>query len=379
MKIDLVMISRLGQSDGGRETWLKNFLCEIERRNVKCVFDLFSLAKGPGNILSLLKRRSSVIDKEVEFKEKLGGLPISLVFLLKFFITNFWRKKNSDHVIAVGGLEEALSVVMSYCLRPVRGKRVLWLRTIYTKEKGYLLNGVTQKILLKIELYVIKNFFDIIIANGEDTADFYRGKGVDCVVIPNAIDLKKWVLIKKVESKKTRIAFIGRLTTVKGLEAFVDSVALIKNRKIGEEFEFHVMGDGPLRSVVEEAQEKNLLIYHGNIPNDDLPKMLESVDCCVALTLLKDFMGGGGVSNALLEQMASGQIIVAWDNNIFRNVLTDETAYLVEQNNAIQLASAYEFLHQFQEDAVNKSIAAKTLSNFYSIEAHVEKFFELID
>lgn len=376
MHIDLVMISRLGPADGGRETWLKNFLKEIAKLKLGYKFSLKTLKKEKNNILSSIDQ--SVLANAIEIKCEKSWIPIAINFIIKFFIKNVFRKKNADHVIAVGGLEEALAVAISYLVRPVNGQKILWLRTIYTKEKGYRLNKITQFLLLKFEIYLIRYFFDLVIVNGEDTAEFYRAKGINCVVINNAIETEKWSKISISPSTKIRIAFIGRLSEVKGIKSFLNSIELLYENYGLNGFEFHIAGDGPFKEAVLELQNRKLLTYHGAIPNDAVPLLLAQMDCCVALTFLMDFMGGGGVSNALIEQMASGQKIIAWNNKIFKKVLTEENSYLVDQGSTEQIVNSYLSIYSNQDLAKSKAAAAKITSKNYSIVNHVQIFIELI-
>ena len=376
MNIDIVMISKFGNGDGGRETWLRNFLVEIEKQQ-PISFNFFSLPVEQENLLGDLKN-TSIFSSHHELAPKWKRLPISVSFIIQMIFFRLFKKSTSDSVIAVGGLEEAIATVGSYFRPFYKGKKILWLRTIYTKEKGYRLNKITQKILLGIELYIIKNHFDLVIANGEDTALFYRQHGVKCTVIPNAADLGIWSAVEKTKSLKTRIAFIGRLSEVKGINAFLDSIEELQKRGNVNNMEFHVVGGGPVELRVRKLEERGLLKYHGTLPHSSIPAFLMHSDCCVALTYLKDFMGGGGVSNALIEQMAAQQIIVAWNNGIFNKVLTAQTAYLVEQDDICGLANAFEFISNNKQEAELVATSAFIESQRYSIVKHVELFLDTI-
>ena len=378
MKIDLIMMSTLNPSGGGRETWLKNFFDEIIRLNKEIKFNLYTLKLQDENILDDVN--SKLVNSHYQCDYKVGKLPIFFKFLL-FILNNFiFSKKKSDHVLAVGGLNEALAVMLGYGIRGVKGKRILWLRTIYTKEKGYALNKFTQFLLLKFEIFIIKNFFDIVIANGDDTAEFYRGFGVDCIVIKNSIPLEKWNNLKGLDYKdKLKVAFIGRLSEVKGIKSFLEAINILyKNNNI-EDIEFHIIGDGPYINQVEEYEKSNIVKRYGAIPNSKVPLILEEMHCCVALTYLSDFLGGGGVSNALLEQMAAGKILVCWDNNIFRHVLDNECAYFIEQGNSVALAECFLEIKNNRSEAYKKAEKVRVLSHDYSIENHVNKFFNIIE
>lgn len=376
-KIDLIMLSKLEQSGGGRETWLKNFLDEIVRTDRAEIFNLFTLGKNENCLLD--RYNSEVVNKHNQYYNNNKKLPISISFILYMAKNFLLSKKDADYMLAVGGLEEALASVFSYSIRGVKGKKIIWLRTIYTKEKGYALNKITQKILLKIEIFIIKFFFDIVIANGEDTADFYRDLGVNCTVIKNAIPLEKW---NKLQPEKTndkiKIAFIGRLSEVKGIENFLQAIDIIQKADRLDDFEFHIIGEGPYTKELIKYNNINEVVVYGAVSNTEVPDILKEMDCCVALTYLTDFLGGGGVSNALIEQMAAGKILVCWDNNIFRKVLDEESAYFVKQGDSYELAQNFMNIKQELSTAIEKSVQSKLLSHQYSIKNHVNRFFKLI-
>lgn len=378
MYINVVMISALGEADGGRETWLKNFLREIGIQKRPCKFNFFTLPKASPNILAVTDPTPEIMGSTTEFECKRGRFPIPLKFMMKALKSDAHRYFRNDYLLAVGSLNEALAALLLSRLKTPKSRRILWLRTIYTKEKGYRLNRITQKILLIFEIYIIRRFFGYVIANGNDTALFYRSKGLHCDVIENAADLKKWNKINSQSSDKIRIAFIGRLTKVKGIEAYLQAIRLLKESNSSHVFEFYVVGDGPFRESVESMASGGLLTYYGAIPNDCLPSFLENIDVCVALTFLYDFMGGGGLSNALIEQMAAKKIIIAWDNDIFNKILSPDSAYLVEHGSPTALANALERISDERIVAGKKAVEAEKLSRQYSVENHVKRFFELI-
>lgn len=376
-KIDLIMLSKLGLGDGGRETWLKNFLDQISKESKNVSFNLITLSPDYRNVLD--SNNIGLIKDHYKYDHTNKRFPFAIGFMAFCFKSFFFKSKDSDDILAVGGLNEALATVAAYSLKGIKGKKIIWLRTIYTKEKGYALNRITQKIVLRFEIFILNNFFDTVIANGEDTAEFYRELGVDCTVIKNSIDLDKWSYLKLPDySNVTNIAYVGRLSEVKGINAFLQAIEYLEKNDQIEGFQFHIIGDGPYINEVDEYSKRGLVKSYGAIPNFQIPAILQEMHCCVALTYLTDFLGGGGVSNALVEQMASEKTIVCWDNNIFRNVLDDDSAFFVEQGNITGLANSFLNIRKEPSLAKHKAKNAKSLSLEYSIKSHVDKFFNLV-
>lgn len=378
MKIDMVMMSSLNSDGGGRETWIRNFFSEIYLRDLSVKFNLITLTAS-----SEFKENhfyDACVESHYEIGAKKNKIPIPLQFIKKIF--GFFKKKNtkSDIVLGVGGLNEAMAILSASLLGGCPSKKIIWLRTIYSKEKGYRLNKFSQRLLVAFEIFFIKNFFQMVIANGDDTAEFYRKHGVKCHVINNAIPLTCWQSLPKTPSTKVRIAFIGRLSEVKGIGAYLNSIKYLweYNKIVFDFIEFSVIGTGPFEPEVVNLERMGALKYLGGVANDEVPALVSHVDCCVALTYLSDFLGGGGVSNALIEQMASEKIIIAWDNKIFRNVLTDKSAFFVEQGNVKDLAKCYVDMLSDLDGAYTRAFEAKAISSKYGIESHVSEFFDLI-
>jgi glycosyltransferase involved in cell wall biosynthesis len=109
-----------------------------------------------------------------------------------------------------------------------------------------------------------------------------------------------------------------------------------------------------------------------------MPQVLSEMHICVALTYVRgeadDFSGGGGVSNALLEQMAAGRIIVAWDNAAFRQVLDERSAFLAPQGDREALLDALTQIHADPRAAEEKARTAAEIARGYSFESHLDRF-----
>lgn len=390
MKIELVMMSPLNKAGGGRETWLSNYIEELQSRECLDRYDFSVLPLSEESLLDSLDNDGARIVGAVnQYGNTLSALPVPIRFAISYLVRGFFPsllgRRVYDAVIAVGGLNEAIPVVLSsFIFRSrSRSKKVIWLRTIYTKEKGYRFGPFVRGLLLKVECLLYSRFFNLIVANGDDTADFYRRAGLDVSVVHNSINLSRWLNVGCSKSPKFRIAFIGRLSPVKGIAEFLSSImemqAVYANAFLA--VEFHVVGDGDVRCKqrVLDFHNRGLLKYHGAIDNRSLPNFLESIDCCVALTFMKNDLGGGGVSNALIEQLAAGKPIIAWDNPIFAPVLSSEMAWMIPQGSVSGLVSAYIEACSDKAQAFEKGKLCRKRSLSFDIRTHVGRFYNLLN
>jgi glycosyltransferase involved in cell wall biosynthesis len=376
-KIDVVMMSRFGNSDGGRETWANNFLPELEKtKNINVE------VYGYKNCINDNKSSSFVSKFSNKFKFNTilvsnSIIPVFVQFIVKF---PFFYKKKSDgenSIILAMGIFELISVTLTGRLK---NKKVLFLRSIFLNEKGDRIPNIFNKLAKVIEGYVLSHA-DVILANGQDIKRYYElNYNVKVEVIENSVDLKKWEMPPpRLDSDRIKVSYIGRLSKVKGIDDYFDLIDAINIGNNAEKYEFHVVGSaGAYQERLIKAQAYNNFHYHGVIANAELSGFLSSVDVCVALTYSSNDLGGGGTSNALLEQMAANKIIVAWDNNIFRQLLNPKRAYLCKQYSVEGLLNALEDIRKKPELAINKSIEAKNFISKFKLSVQLEKFCDVV-
>src|SRR5699024_384058 len=121
----------------------------------------------------------------------------------------------------------------------------MWLRTVYVREKFDRIPRYLMSLVKFTEENLLKKGFNAIIANGDDTAAYYRTRGICCEVIHNAVRLEEYYKAARTSQGKLAIAFAGRLTSVKGLTEFLSAVTLASASGLLEQVEFHVAGEGP--------------------------------------------------------------------------------------------------------------------------------------
>lgn len=365
------MLSKFKKSEGGRETWFYNFMPRL-------------LESDPSFDLDVLGYQSNESAKEYESVFGRYGDRVNFHFLklsagkIPLFF-KMWRSIHSmrklkeakayDFIIAMGIFELIMVLSSNY-----NGKKIVWLRGIFLHEKAGKYPKFMHAFLKKLELMLLKKA-DYIFTNGYDIKAFYDGAGLKINVILNGVDLIKWKPNRKeIELKEPiKVVYVGRLSAVKGFLEFIAS-ANQTLEEFPESFEFHVVGAGELKDSLEFKTRNPKIIYHGSKENDTLPSFLSTFHVCVALTMADENGGGGGTSNALLEQMALGLTIVAWDNVIFRQVLAEDEAYLVEQKNIIALKNAYVDILCHPDNASLKARNVLKKAGTFGIDAKVEEY-----
>jgi glycosyltransferase involved in cell wall biosynthesis len=142
------------------------------------------------------------------------------------------------------------------------------------------------------------------------------GAPVDVTIIPNGID-ERWI---RPGPGTKRILFVSRLLRRKGAQFLLAAVAGLR-----EDWDVHVVGDGPHRGQLEEIARRmpRRPTFHGWVDNGsaELAALYRDASIFVFPSLAEN----SPVS--LLEAMAAGCAIVATDLESCREVLGDAARY----------------------------------------------------
>lgn len=202
-------------------------------------------------------------------------------------------------------------------------------------------------------------------------------------VIPNGLEIEKYQIpVDRIAKCKEigipdnipLIGCVGRLEKQKGhrylLEAFE---TLLKNTSAF----LILIGDGSDREQLEILSKKlgieNSMKFLG--VRNDIPEILQIMNIFVLPSLYE------GMSNALMEAMASGIPIIATDIPENRELIENEVnGMLVPTKNSKKLAVAFEKNINDTEKCMFISSAAKnTIIDRYSMDTISQKYIELIN
>jgi hypothetical protein len=72
--------------------------------------------------------------------------------------------------------------------------------------------------------------------------------------------------------------------------------------------------------------------------------------------------------------MASGRLLVCWDNVAYRQMLGDESAFFVPQSDVHALAAAFGYIACNKSEAVTRADSGRVLSKSFGFEQHMISF-----
>jgi glycosyltransferase involved in cell wall biosynthesis len=144
-----------------------------------------------------------------------------------------------------------------------------------------------------------------------------------------------------IAKKPLRIVFAGRLVEKKGLDRV--TAAFQKLRAQIPNVELHVVGDGPLRGMVEATKSKvgGVKLY-GAMPNAEVLEIMRSARVFTMPSREASDGDAEGFGLTLIEAQALGVPVVTSTRTGTRETVQDGvTGYLVDPNDVDGLANAY--------------------------------------
>jgi sugar transferase (PEP-CTERM/EpsH1 system associated) len=207
------------------------------------------------------------------------------------------------------------------------------------------------------------------ICNGVDTKIFYPAIGNK--PIPDACPL--------VTNDKVLIGTVGRMHGVKDqltlVQAFI--LACQQSESFAKLSCLVVVGDGPLREPAIELLNQAGLIDQSWLPGErhDIAEILRCLDIFVLPSKSE------GISNTILEAMASGLPVIATDvGGNPELVLNDQTGFLVAKENPAAMAEA--LVELVTNEAKRKQFSQSSLQRaqeHFSIDSMVTRYQNLYD
>ena len=164
---------------------------------------------------------------------------------------------------------------------------------------------------------------DAIISVSKKDLDMLKKKydlsQISTYYIPNAVNTRKFVKDSTIVPKY--ITFIGRLSFIKGFDIFIDLMQELYNKD--NTLKFLIVGDGPLRYLLEKVNKNIPITYYKYIPYD---RIQEIYNISKLLILTSRFEG---VPTSILESLASETPAIAPNVGGISEILKPNTNGLI--------------------------------------------------
>lgn len=196
-------------------------------------------------------------------------------------------------------------------------------------------------------------------------------------VLPMGADLRAVAARRRPrpDGGPTRLLFVGRLVEKKGLAVLISALRPSDNGAV----ELSVVGDGPLRSELEQAAAGLPVTFLGQLGRPALMRAYAEHDVVVVPSVLAASGDQDGLPVALLEAMGSGCAIVASDLPGLNEAVEDGVSgALVPSGDADALRAALEGLVADPERRAAMGEAARRRAEDFSVDAIGRQYADLL-
>jgi len=155
-------------------------------------------------------------------------------------------------------------------------------------------------------------------------------------VIPNGVDTERFSPAQNKDRNDTfKLLTAGRLSVTKRVEMLIDAVEIL--HKAGMKISFTIVGGGAgkglLRQIISAKKLDAVIKVAGRIEAEKMPEVYRQSDLFISASMQE------GMSNAMLEAMASGLPIVTTRCEGVEELIGDN-GVIVENDSALSIADA---------------------------------------
>lgn len=360
--INIFHISPFPYYTGGIDTWLYSFLTINEKEQI---FDVTLYCTG-----SALPGQKAAFDLtgfkyvKIIYLAKYPGFGLMPFWAIKYLFTFMFakNKKKVDLSLALGTVPALLPLFIMRKLHILTGE-------LYCSVRGQIAqDGIDLNkpkflcwSLKALEGFLLKNT-DEIFVNGEDTKEYLnRFYQLKSTVIANGFDNTKLKAIespknlsKELENKirnKKVLLHVGTLRPIKGIDYILRAYALLDEAVRNESILIFV-GKGQEEYYKEVAKNLGVTVYF-------LGEKSNPLDYITLADAVINVSGGSGVSNSLLEALAMGKPVIAWNNLTFAQVMDHNSGILCKTHDVQSLACGFTKIindQKFDADLVRDSV-----------------------
>ena len=199
--------------------------------------------------------------------------------------------------------------------------------------------GLLQKVGLLLYKQGLRKAKKVFFQNKENR-DFMVNRGIvkgEYDILPGSgVNLEQYKVYQYPRGNTVDFIFVARVMKEKGIEQFLDAAKEIRNRH--PETRFHIYGfcEQNYAEKLKQMSDDGVIIYHGLV--DEMSHAYQMSSCTIHPSYYPE-----GISNVLLESLASGRPIITTNRSGCREVVEDGiNGYLIKDKDSQDLIEKIE-------------------------------------
>lgn len=146
----------------------------------------------------------------------------------------------------------------------------------------------------------------------------------------HSIDFNKFKIMRSVNYRDNKVAFVGRLSEEKGIMNFIKAIKILNKKD--KSIKFFIVGNGQLKNKIESFLTDNdlnkFVSLTGWIEHDKLPNYLNKFKLLVLPSYTE------GLPSIVLESMACGTPVLANPVGSIEDIIKDNKSGFIMENNS---------------------------------------------
>jgi glycosyltransferase involved in cell wall biosynthesis len=195
---------------------------------------------------------------------------------------------------------------------------------------------------------------------------------LDIGIIPNGIDTEKYYPSQKQElAKPIKVLTVCRLISRKRIDLLVKAAG--QARELGLDVQLNIAGEGNLMEALKKLANRlkvaDRVVFMGRVPVEQMPQVYRDNDIFVMSSEHE------GMSNAMLEAMASGLPIITTRCEGVEELITDN-GIIVETPGPRDIAAAIKELIQQPQTYSSMSAASRKRAEMFSWSSVASRYLQ---
>ena len=249
----------------------------------------------------------------------------------------------------------------------------------FIADCNYFKHPLWSKVAMRISYWLSC----YIISNSKAGLDSYKVKGNKGICIHNGFDFKRLSVARNKNLKKELgvstkyvVSMVARMQNNKDFPMYMEAAKKVLEHR--NDVTFLAVGSGPMESLWRNDVPdifKEKIIFTGG--RDDIDDVFHITDICVLCS--NAVVHGEGVSNSILEAMASGIPVVATTGGGTAEIVENKiTGFLIKPKDVKDLVKRIVLLLDDEELRSKLGIASEQrIRKYFSLEYSTQKYVEL--